>query len=201
MGLIMPDLRVTPKQDLDDAKEVASELGMETGFFDIAPIHRTFMKNLEPNRLAEGNLRARIRMALLYFYANSTNRLVAGTGDRSEYLLSYYTKFGDGGVDILPIGDLYKTEVRRLGETLGVSRRIISKRSSPRLWPGQDAEDELGFSYDVLDSVFKLYFDRRLGMKAVSSRLKLDLDAVQRLISRYHETAHKRQPPPICKLR
>ena len=107
MGLIMPDLRVTPKQDLDNAKEVASELGMETRFIDIAPIHRTFMKNLEPDRLAEGNLRARIRMALLYYYSNRLNRLVVGTGDRSEILSGYFTKGGDGGVDILPIADLY----------------------------------------------------------------------------------------------
>ena len=85
--------------------------------------------------LAEGNLRARIRMALLYYHSNRLNRLV-GTGDRSEILAGYLTKGGDDGVDILPIGDLYKTEVRRLGETLGLSRRIISKRSSPRLWPG-----------------------------------------------------------------
>jgi NAD+ synthase len=198
---VTADLRVTPKQDLDDAKEVASELGMETRFIDIAPIHRTFMKSLEPDRLAEGNLRARIRMSLLYYHSNRLNRLVVGTGDRSELLSGYFTKGGDGGVDILPIADLYKTEVRRLAETLGLSRRIISKRSSPRLWPEHEAETELGFSFDVLDSVFKLYFDRRLGMKTISSRLKLDLGAVQRLISRYHETAHKRQPPPICKLR
>jgi len=92
MGLIMPDLRVTPKQDLDDAKEVASELGMETRFIDIAPIHRTFMKNLEPDRLAEGNLRARIRMALLYYHSNRVNRLVVGTGDRSELLAGYFTE-------------------------------------------------------------------------------------------------------------
>jgi len=201
MGLIMPDLRVTPKQDLDNAKEVASELGMETRFIDIAPIHRTFMKNLEPDRLAEGNLRARIRMALLYYYSNRLNRLVVGTGDRSEILSGYFTKGGDGGVDILPIADLYKTEVRRLGETLGLSRRIISKRNNPRLWPGHEAETEPDFSYDVLDSVFKLYFDRRLGMETVSSRLNLDLSTVQGLTSRYHETSHKRQPPPICKLR
>jgi len=129
------------------------------------------------------------------------NRLLVGTGDRSEFYSGYFTKGGDGGVDILPIADLYKTEVRRLGEALGLSRRIISKRTSPRLWPGHEAKIELGFSYDVLDSIFKLYFDRRLGMKTVCSRLKLDLDAVQRLISRYHETAHKRQPPPVCKVR
>ena len=129
MGLIMPDLRVTPKQDLDDAKEVASELGMETRFIDIAPIHRTFMKNLEPDRLAEGNLRARIRMALLYYHSNRVNRLVVGTGHRSELLAGYFTKGGDGGVDILPIGDLYKTEVRRLGETLGLSRWLLLRRA------------------------------------------------------------------------
>jgi NAD+ synthase len=201
MGLIMPDLRVTPKQDLDDAQEVASELCIETRSIDIAPIHRTFMKNLEPDRLAEGNLRARVRMALLYYHSNRLNRLVVGTGDRSEILTGYFTKGGDGGVDILPIADLYKTEVRRLGETLGLSRRIITKRSSPRLWPGHEAEAELGLSYDAIDSVLKLYFDSKVGIKAIASRLKLDADVVESLIWRYQETAHKRQPPPICKVR
>ncbi len=201
MGLIMPDLRVTPEEDVVDAKTVASELGIEIKLIDIAPIHNAFMKNLGAERLAEGNLRARIRMAILYYHANSANRLVVGTGDRSELLLGYYTKFGDGGVDILPIADLYKTEVRRLGETLGLSRRIISKRSSPRLWPGHEAEAELGLSFDVVDSVFKLYFDRKLGVKTVSSRAKVDLGAVQNLISRYQETSHKRRMPPICRVR
>ena len=201
MGLIMPDLRLTPKEDVVDAKAVASELGIETRLIDIAPIHSTFMRSLGANRMAEGNLRARIRMAILYYHANSTNRLVVGTGDRSELLSGYFTKFGDGGVDILPIADLYKTEVRRLGETLGLSRRIISKRSSPRLWSEHDAEAELGLSFDVLDSVFKLYFDRKLGTRTVSSRLKLDLDTIQNLVSRYRETGHKRQMPPICKVR
>ncbi len=201
MGLILPDLRVTPEEDVADAKTVASELGIEMSLIDIASIHSAFAKNLRSNRLAEGNLRARIRMTILYYYANSTNRLVVGTGDRSELLIGYFTKFGDGGVDILPIADLYKTEVRRLAETLGLSRRIISKRSSPRLWPGHEAEDELGLSYDVVDSVFKLYFDRKLGVKAVSSRLKLDVNTLQNLVSKYHETKHKREMPPICKVR
>jgi len=201
MGLIMPDLRVTPEEDVADAKNVVSELGIETKLIDIAPIHNGFMKNLGANRLAEGNLRARIRMALLYYHANSMNRLVAGTGDRSELLLGYFSKFGDGGVDILPIADLYKTEVRRLAETLGLSRRIISKQSSPRLWPGHEAEAELGQSYDVVDSIFKLYFDRKLGMKSVASRAKVDLGVVETLVSKYHETSHKREMPPICRVR
>ena len=140
MGLIMPDLRATPDEDVKDARLVASELCIETKEIDVAPIHKAYLKSLESNRLAEGNLRARIRMSLLYYHANLMNRLVVGTGDRSELLLGYFTKYGDGGVDILPIADLYKTEVRRLGEVLGINRRIVAKRSSPRLWPGHVAE-------------------------------------------------------------
>ncbi len=201
MGVIMPDLRVTPESDFLDAKTIAEELSVETRVVDIAPVHGIFMKNLAPNKLAEGNLRARIRMSLLYYFANSTNRLVVGTGDRSELMIGYFTKFGDGGVDLLPIADLYKTEVRKLGEVLGVSRRIISKRSSPRLWPGQTAEGELGMSYETMDSVLKMYFDHKLSARTISSRLKIEVSIIQNLVSHYHETRHKREMPPICKIR
>ncbi len=111
------------------------------------------------------------------------------------------TKYGDGGADMLPIADLYKTEVRRLGEILGVRRRIVSKRSSPRLWPGQTAEGELGLSYDSIDSVFRMYLDQKLDIKTISSRLKIEQDSIKKLVSRYHETSHKRQMPEICKIR
>ncbi len=201
LGVIMPDLRVTPEVDIEDAKAIVNELSIEAKTADIASIHRSFMKNLEPNRLAEGNLRARIRMAILYYHANLRNRLVAGTGDRSEALIGYFTKWGDGGVDMLPIGDLYKTDVRKLGEILGVRRRIISKRSSPRLWPGQTAERELGLSYDSIDSVFRMYLDQKLDLKTISSRLKIEWGSIKKLTSKYQETSHKRQMPEICKIR
>lgn len=201
MGMIMPDLRVTPESDISDSKMIAEELCVETRTIDIAPIHSAFMKRLQPSRLAEGNLRARIRMSLLYFHANSMDRLVVGTGDRSELFLGYFTKYGDGGVDILPLADLYKTEVRRLGEVLGIKRRIITKRSSPRLWEGQTAEGELGLSYESIDSVFRLYFDEKVAARAVASRLGIQTSAVQSLVSRYHEMSHKREMPPICKIR
>lgn len=200
-GFIMPDMRITPAQDVEDAREVARELGIETRIIDIAPIHRTFMKYLEPNRLAEGNLRARIRMSILYYHANLLNRLVIGTGDRSELLLGYFTKYGDGGVDILPIADLYKTEVRKLGEMLGINRRIVSKRSSPRLWPGHTAEEELGLDYDIIDRALVLYFDQKMNAKAISSELGLGEDVVNNLINRFVETNHKRSMPEICKVR
>ncbi len=201
LGVIMPDLRMTPKEDVQDARGICNELCIETKVVDIAPIHRSFMKNLEGNRLAEGNLRARIRMATLYYFANSLDRLVAGTGDRSELLLGYFTKFGDGGVDILPIADLYKTEVRGLAEVLGVNRRVISKRSSPRLWAGQFAESEIGLSYDQIDEMLKFRFERKAEARSISSKLKIPSVAVEKIVSRYNLSIHKRQMPEICRVR
>ncbi|MDG6910398.1 MAG: NAD+ synthase [Nitrososphaerota archaeon] len=199
-ALIMPDFRVTPEADVLDARQIAEELSVETRMVDIAPIHRAFMKGLERNRLAEGNLRARIRMALLYYYANSANRIVVGTGDRSEALLGYFTKYGDGGVDILPIGDLYKTEVRRMGETVGIGRRITSKRSSPRLWPGQTAEGELGTTYEAIDDVLRLRVDQRKGVRETAAKLGMKTDQVIALTDRLERTAHKRQIPEVCRV-
>jgi NAD+ synthase len=200
-GLIMPDLRVTPEEDIADARIVAEELCIEKREIDIAPIHKAFLRGLESNRLAEGNLRARIRMALLYYHANLFNRLVAGTGDRSELLLGYFTKFGDGGVDFLPIADLYKTEVRSMGEVLGINRRIIAKKSSPRLWAGQLAEAEIGLDYDVTDQIFEMRFDRGLDVRRISSRLKLSQSKIETILTRYEASAHKREMPPICPVR
>ena len=201
MGLMMPDLRATPDEDVRDAKLVASELCMETKEIDVAPIHKTFMKSLESNRLAEGNLRARIRMSLLYYHANLMNRLVVGTGDRSELLLGYFSKYGDGGVDLLPIADLYKTEVRRLGEVLGINRRIVAKRSSPRLWPGHVAESEIGMEYEAIDRLFKLRFEEGLELSAIAAKMKLDPTKVEAILAKYEASEHKRRMPEICKLR
>ncbi len=200
LGLLLPDMRVTPEEDLTDGRTITEELCVETRFVDIAPIHRAFMKNLEPNRLAEGNLSARIRMSVWYYYANLGNRLVVGTGDKSESLVGYFTKFGDGGVDILPIGDLYKKEVRRMGEILGIGRKIIAKRSSPRLWPGQTAEGELGASYDVIDSVFELHSRRRLSPKGIAASVGIPTSEVKRILARKTQTEHKRAMPEICRV-
>lgn len=200
-GLIMPDQRVTPRRDVEDAKQVADELGISSRLIDIAPIHRTYMRNLEENRLAEGNLRARIRMALLYYFANAGNRLVVGTGDKSEELLGYFTKYGDGGADIMPIADLYKTEVRKLGEILGVTRRIVSKSSSPRLWLGQTAEGELGMPYEVIDSILRLRFEEGKPIGEISSVVKVDARDVRIVLSRVRTTSHKRRTPAVCRLR
>lgn len=198
--LIMPDARVTPDSDVADAKLVAEELSVEARVIDIAPIHRAFMKGLSQNRLAEGNLRARIRMSLLYYSANSSNKMVVGTGDRSEALVGYFTKYGDGGVDILPIGDLYKTEVRKLAEVMGINRRIISKKSSPRLWPGQTAEGELGMSYEKIDEILRLRVDLKKSLGETAAKTGSNAADVRAVAARYEKSAHKRGLPEICRV-
>ena len=103
-------------------------------------------------RLPLANIKPRLRMTSLYFVANSLNYLVAGTGNRSELTIGYFTKYGDGGVDILPIGRLLKSEVRTLARELGVPSPIVDKPPSAGLWLGQTDEEEMGFTYADLEA-------------------------------------------------
>jgi len=102
-------------------------------------------------RLAKANLKARLRMLTLYYVSNQMKYLVAGSGNRSELTIGYFTKYGDGGVDILPLGNLVKKEVRELARYLDVPREIIDKAPSAGLWLGQTDESEMGFTYEALD--------------------------------------------------
>ena len=196
LGLLLPDLKITPPVDVEDARAVADALGIETIYIDISSIHRAYMKHLKPDRLAEGNLRARIRMCILYYYANLLKRLVLGTGDRSETLIGYFTKYGDGGADIQPLAGLYKTQVRALAAYLGVPKQIVAKRSSPRLWADQEAEDELGLSYEDIDRILYSLFDLKMGVEEASRSLSVPLDKVLSILNRHRATEHKRQLPP-----
>jgi NAD+ synthase len=198
LGLIMPDTRVTPPNDVADAKMVAELLGIAVREIDIAPIHHRFMEFLEADKLSEANLRARIRMCLLYYHANRTRRAVIGTGDRSEILIGYYTKYGDGGVDLLPIGGLYKTQVRKLARHLGVPAGVVAKKSSPALWPGQTAEGELGLTYEVIDQVLYGLFDLGLNEDEVARHAGVMPEVVQRVMALHQESHHKRELPPVC---
>lgn len=107
-------------------------------------------------KIADANLKARLRMATLYHFANCENLLVAGTSNKTEIELGYYSKFGDGGVDIEVIGDLYKTEVRELAAHLEIPQSIIDKPPSAGLWEGQTDEDEIGMTYDDIDRIFMM---------------------------------------------
>jgi len=136
-------------------------------------------------------------MSLLYYYANRNGFLVMGAGDKSEILLGYFTKYGDGGVDLLPIGDVYKTQVRELGRKLGVPEKILVKPSSPRLWPGHLAEEELGIKYEIIDAVLYRYVDLGMDIESIINELRIDKEIVVSIIKRVHANEHKRLFPLI----
>jgi NAD+ synthase len=200
-ALIMPDSRITPKVDIEDATLVAKNLKIKNKFIDIAPIHKEYMKHLEPHKISEGNLRARIRMCLLYYHANLMNKIVLGTGDKSELLIGYFTKYGDGGVDILPIADLYKTQVRELARFLGVPASIAFKPSSPQLWLGHKAEEEIGLSYDVIDPFLYRLFDLGLSVEQAIDGLNISKEDAFKILEMNKGSEHKRSLPEICKIR
>lgn len=152
LGVLMPS-STTPKTDVQDAIEVCRRLGISYDIHSIDSLFSAFKALLrkDADRVTEGNLKARMRMCILYWYANSMGKVVIGTDDKSENTLGFFTKYGDGGVDFNPIGDLYKTEVREMSKMVGIPESIILKPSSPRLWEGHEAETELGISYADLD--------------------------------------------------
>ena len=200
LGLIMPT-SFTPKQDVEDAIELAETFGIRYKVIPIDSIVEEFKKSASiedtgETRIAIANLRARVRMSLLYLHANLENLLVAGTSDKSEILLGYYTKYGDGASDFLVISHLYKTQVKLLGRYLGLPERIYGKPSSPQLYPGHKAVDELPADYDVLDQILYLIFDKGLGTRAVAELLTVDPGVVRAVVKRFLNTRHKRSLPP-----
>lgn len=200
MGLVLPDLRLASEKDLKDAGKVAEELCLESKQIDIAPIHKTFMKNLNENGLAEDNLRTRIRMSLLYYHANTMNRLVVGSTNKSDMLMGYFAKYGDGGADIFPIGDLYESNVRLLGEVLGINRLVIAKPARNRSAMGWRPSLE-GIDHETADRILELKVGQGLDAAVIASRLRITRAKVDSVISRYQESSHKRLGSEVCVLR
>ncbi|MCW1296628.1 MAG: NAD+ synthase [Candidatus Parvarchaeota archaeon] len=201
LALIMPDSRL--KDSLDDAKDaefIARNLNLTHKIIDIAPKLEEILKELPRDKIAIGNSSARLRMLILYHHANSMNRLVLGTGDKSEILIGYFTKYGDGGVDILPIGDLYKTQVRELGRYLGIPESILQKQSSPRLWEGHQAEEEIGLNYDEIDQILYCFFEKGMKNTEISSKLKIEKWKVEKVLRMNKMSEHKRKTPEVCQL-
>lgn len=150
LGLIMPCM--SESNDEEHALLVASFLKIKTERIILDTVYEKLLDIFPSgNKLTMANLKPRLRMLTLYYFANNLNYLVAGTGNKSEIMVGYFTKYGDGGVDILPLGRLLKTEVKKLAEKLGIPKEIIEKVPSAGLWPEQADEKELGISYDELD--------------------------------------------------
>lgn len=171
VGVIMPCR--SDARDEADARLVADHFGIPVVRIDLAPAYDRLVSDLQAGlgqlpealqpapgtqaadikaRVPLANVKPRLRMTTLYFVANSLNYLVAGTGNRSELTIGYFTKYGDGGVDVLPIAPLLKSDVRTMAKELGVPDAIIEKAPSAGLWLGQTDEEEMGFTYADLEN-------------------------------------------------
>ncbi len=195
LALVMPDSAISPSNETGDALKIIGEIGIDYKLIDINTIHKRYSNYLEPGEFALGNLRARIRSNIIYYYANLKNLLVLGTSDKSEYHIGYFTKFGDGSADILPIVSLYKTQIRELAKTIGVPNSIISKKSSPNLWEDHDAEDEIGISYEEIDSALYCILDKKLSVDETIQKTGMPRKSVEKIYQMYQNTQHKRILP------
>lgn len=201
LSLILPDYPITPNSDVNDATELARSLHIEFKIMNINNIKSEFLVNLPGDQYAEGNLTARIRMCILYYYSFIHNGLVLGTSDKSELVLGYYTKFGDGAADLFPLGDLYKTQVRELAKYLELPLSILQKESSPQLWKGHTAEEELGANYDEIDIILKKLESagpKNTGDELDSSKISNSkIAGIEQTIKR---NAHKIRPLKVCSI-
>ena len=153
LGLILPDSSVTPKKDTKDAEELAKKLRIRYKVIEVGNIKNQFLRILPKHKLARANFLVRLRMSILYYYAACNEQTCTGTGNKSELKLGYFTKYGDAAIDLMPLGDLFKTEVRELAEFMQIPMEISRKKSSARLWRGQTTEGEIGLAYEKIDSI------------------------------------------------
>ncbi len=199
-GIVLPS-KTTSKEDVEDAKGIIETLGINLIEVDITPVVDSLLTSLkDTDKIRKGNLMARARMILLYDQAAKYKALVLGTSNKTELLLGYFTKYGDGGVDLEPLGDLYKTQVRQLAKDLGIPDRIIKKAPTAGLWSGQTDEGELGFTYEEVDRLLYYMIDEK---KSDEELIKLGFkkEFIEKVRDKIKNTEHKRKPAPIAKPR
>jgi NAD+ synthase len=202
-GLLLPEKETLNKVDINHAQQVAKQFEIKTTIINITKILNAFYEGIpafEHSHLkAKGNIKSRERMILLYYYANSKNLIVSASSDKSETMIGYYTKYGDIAADIAPQQDLYKTQVRQLARYLGISKAIISKPSTPALWPDQTAEKEIGIEYEKLDLI--LYgLEHFMETSQIAKQLTLPVKTVESIKRRWLNAEHKRRMPLAPKL-
>lgn len=202
LGLILPH-RTSDPMDAAHADLVCKQLGIASERLDITPLvdaaERACAAHAPAEGMARANLRPRARMMLLYAHAASLDRLVLGTGNKSELLTGYFTKWGDGAADVYPLGDLYKTDVWALARELGLPREVVEKAPSAGLYAGQTDEGELGISYADLDRVLA-ELEAGHDVATVARRAGVEEAKVRMVESRIASSAHKRNPLVIPKM-
>jgi len=199
IGLSMP-YKTSSRSSVEDARLVAEKLQIEFHEIDITPQIDAYFK-LFPNadNVRWGNKMARERMSILYDFAHWKGALVIGTSNKSELLIGYSTRWGDSAHDINPIGDLYKTQVWEMAEFVGVPERIVKKKPSADLWPGQTDEGEIGLSYRTLDQILIGYVDLRLRREDLIM-CGFEPQVVDRVLNLVKKSQYKRKLPIVCKI-
>lgn len=187
LGIIMP-CHSAPI-DQEHGLLVARALELDTEIVDLTLAFDTMMDSLKlfDNKLAIANLKPRLRMTTLYYYGQNLNYLVAGPTNKSELTVGYFTKHGDSGVDLLPLADFTKTEIWDLANYLNIPEIIIKKPPTAGLWNNQTDEDEMGFTYEILDK----YIETGEG----------DKDIREKIQNMYSKSMHKKDYPPIFKFK
>jgi len=203
LGLLLPEQETFSTRDIKHAKLVAKKFKLKTVTIDITSILNAFSKAIpifdQQDKLCKGNIKARTRSIIIYYYANKLNLLVCGSSDKSETMMGYFTKWGDISADITPLMDLYKTQVRHLAKHIGVPEEIATKPASPALWPGQLAEEELGIKYETLDLI--LYsLEHFMKTEEIAKQLSLSKALVDKIKKRWLSMEHKRRMPMTTKI-
>ena len=198
--LFMPEA-ATPENDRRHQMLFTKKFDIPCTTIDITPLVDTYIGALgaRPPKKTLANIKARARMILLFAHANHMNRLVCGTSNKSEMLVGYYTKYGDGGVDIQPIGDVYKTQIYELARYLGIPNPIIIKPPTAGLWVGQTDEGELKMKYDILDQIL-MGLECKLPTENIQREAHVTKAQVQRIRTMRVRSQHKRRSPLIPKL-
>jgi NAD+ synthase len=198
--LFMPD-DTTPNSDIQHQKIISQKFDLFCETKNISEIVKNMADNcfVKPDKMALANLKARIRMTLLFEYANMNNLLVCGTSNKSELLVGYFTKYGDGGADIMPIGDLYKTQIYELAKFLKIPKEIICKAPTAGLIKGQTDEKELGFTYEILDKVL-MCLERKQEILDIVKNTGLKKSDVEKIKNMRIKSEHKRHSPLIPKI-
>ena len=200
LGVLLPNAAV-PAALVAETEAFGRRLGIELRTVRLEPIEsalRTAVPEIV-DRVTLGNSTARLRMLILYAFARERRLLVAGTGNKSELLLGYFTKYGDGAADLLPIGDLYKSDVYALGRELGLPSAVLERPPSAGFWEGQTDEGELGQTYATVDRVL-----RRVELlereEEIVRATGVDAATVRSIVGRVERFRHKRRLPPVAKL-
>lgn len=195
-GVLLP-YKTSDPSSVADAQEIVRHLGIPALTVEITPMVDAYLDQVpDADRIRRGNVMARTRMIVLYDLSAALRALVIGTSNKTELLVGYGTLYGDMAAAMWPLGDLYKTEVRRLAQYLGVPSRIIEKTPTADLWIGQSDEAELGLPYEILDSILVELVDKRVPLDALIEQ-GYEEASVRRVMAMVRSSQFKRRMP-LC---